>query len=99
MGALDRTCTAELIYVHVFLSETCGEGTKLCKGSCIPVASECVKPTCTYPGFMCYNQSCLQGNQVCDGKTNCGDWSDELECRKSICYVVNHMSLVQEKQC
>ncbi|KAH3713189.1 hypothetical protein DPMN_072975 [Dreissena polymorpha] len=32
-------------------------------------------------GFLCYNiKSCLQENQVCDGKNNCGDGSDELGC-------------------
>ncbi|XP_052251605.1 neurofascin-like [Dreissena polymorpha] len=62
---------------------TCGEGTKPCKGHCISVASECpmVMPTCTFPGFGCdNNKSCLQGNQVCNGKNNCGDGSDELGC-------------------
>ncbi|KAH3713179.1 hypothetical protein DPMN_072965 [Dreissena polymorpha] len=67
---------------------TCDEGTKTCKGHCISVDRECpvVMPTCTFPGFACdNNKSCLQGNQVCNGKNNCGDGSDELGCGKWIC--------------
>ena len=34
---------------------------------------------CPLNHFRCSNQRCVQENVVCDGKNDCGDYSDESE--------------------
>ena len=36
--------------------------------------------------YNCYNGRCVALSSVCDEVNSCGDFSDEIDCRKSIKY-------------
>ncbi|XP_047741349.1 sortilin-related receptor, partial [Hyalella azteca] len=38
------------------------------------------EPCCTGDHFVCSNGRCIQKRWECDGRNNCGDWSDEKHC-------------------
>ena len=38
---------------------------------------------CDRSQFMCRDMSCVEGNMRCDGKADCRDSSDELNCCES----------------
>jgi len=60
----------------------CGEGNKLCKGSCIDHYAVCdLGAPCNWPRFECKDGSgCLNENQICDSVNDCNDKSDEQFC-------------------
>jgi len=40
-----------------------------------------VLETCSSDEFSCDNGNCIAQNQRCNGQNNCGDGSDERDCR------------------
>ena len=38
---------------------------------------------CNIGEFECENKRCIHHNQTCDSNNDCGDWSDETDCRGS----------------
>ena len=51
----------------------------------------------TVSGFVpCINARCVKKSRVCDGKDNCGDLSDELDCCKfshhNVCVILKFVA-------
>ena len=39
-------------------------------------------PPCKSNEFRCANGLCIDASRICDGQTDCRDWTDELNCSK-----------------
>ena len=37
--------------------------------------------SCKIGEYECGNKNCIHHNQTCDSNNDCGDWSDETDCR------------------
>lgn len=40
-----------------------------------------VSPRCKNDEFRCSTNLCISKNKICDGKNDCGDSSDEIDCK------------------
>ncbi|XP_034941871.1 sortilin-related receptor-like [Chelonus insularis] len=68
------------------------EGKCLCPGNIPPSEnSTCprVQNTCASNHFACTNGACVPEIWKCDGDNDCGDNSDELQCKKATCSPTN----------
>lgn len=52
-----------------------------CCGLCaLPALRSCSPPGCAADSFKCASGKCIPNAQMCDGKDDCGDGSDEGSC-------------------
>ena len=48
--------------------------------------------TCRIGEFVCNNRKCINYTLTCDSNNDCGDWSDEADCRGTILiYIILHV--------
>ncbi|KAK2159263.1 hypothetical protein NP493_1730g00007 [Ridgeia piscesae] len=55
----------------------------------------CRAPACLQGFFHCTNGKCVKKNTVCDGKDDCGDFSDELDCSNKCTYMKTTPGAIQ----
>ncbi|KII63015.1 Vitellogenin receptor [Thelohanellus kitauei] len=48
-----------------------------------------VKSRCGTVMFECFNRTCINSTMVCDGKNDCGDYSDEQDCKGCFSYFIS----------
>lgn len=52
------------------------------------------KETCSADEFSCDNGNCVLDDQRCNGEDNCGDGSDERDCREIYLLIINYVKCV-----
>ena len=57
----------------------------------------CIVTVCSNGEFQCDHGLCMPDSVVCDGANDCGDYSDERYCRKSVFASLLGFFLKEEK--
>lgn len=74
------------------------DGTKDCPNGDDESKDICTYFTCTDSEFRCKDFTCIPGDYFCNGKAECKDNSDELNCRKmsSHCIIILNLPMLNQ---